>query len=104
MWAALLPAAPFASALSPSSSSSWDPLSSLRPIGHIDSVWRHKFATPRQGSVTPSARARLHLDGLDSSLDAAQSLEGLESYSHVWLVWLAHLNGHEATNSKVAAP
>ena len=53
---------------------------------------------------SPSARARLHLDGLDDSLDAAQSLEGLESYSHVWLVWLAHLNGHEATNSKVAAP
>ena len=73
-------------------------------LGHVTQLYSTVHLPPELPAQVPSARARLHLDGLDDSLDAAQSLEGLESYSHVWLVWLAHLNGHEATNSKVAAP
>lgn len=37
-------------------------------------------------------------------MDAAPCLEGLEQYSHVWLLWAAHLNGHDATQAKVRAP
>ena len=59
-----------------------------RPIGHICSVFPSKFGTPRQGSVTPDARASLRVV-LDDGLDACHALEGLEEFSHVWLLWAA---------------
>ena len=33
-----------------------------------------------------------------------EPLEGLGAYSHVWLIWAAHLNAHEARQAKVRAP
>ena len=38
------------------------------------------------------------------NLHAAQALDGLEEYSHVWLMWAADRNGHDAVQSKVRAP
>ena len=78
--------------------------SELTPIGHVRSCFSAKFGTPRQGCLAPAARATLQLDGLGADLDARQALDGLEAYSHVWLIWLAHLNGHAATRSKVQPP
>ena len=78
--------------------------SELTPIGHVRSCFSAKFGTPRQGCLAPAARATLQLDGLGAGLDARQALDGLEAYSHVWLIWLAHLNGHAATRSKVQPP
>ena len=78
----------------------------IRPIGHISSVWQQKFGAPRQGAVVPDAAASLQLvlDEHGAFRDAKPTLAGLEDYSHVWLVWVAHLNGHDATQSKVRAP
>ena len=56
----------------------------------------------------PDSKAVLRLDrnlGKGSaSLDARAAVHGLEDYSHVWLIWAAHLNGHDSTQSKVRAP
>jgi tRNA (Thr-GGU) A37 N-methylase len=82
------------------SGASW---TALRPIGHIESVFPEKFATPRQGALVPDARATLRV-ALGDGLDATAALSGLDEYSHVWLVWAAHLNGHAATKAKVRAP
>ena len=81
---------------------SWTGWQALRPIGQIQSIFPEKFGTPRQGSVVPDAVASLQLsmDGID----AAQALDGLEEYSHVWLMWAADRNGHDAVQSKVRAP
>ncbi len=82
----------------------WAGWASLSPIGHIESCFSEKFATPRQGSLVPDAPARLRLDTLPAGMSSAYALEGLEAYSHVWLLWAAHLNGHDATQAKVKAP
>ena len=75
----------------------------VSPIGRIKSVYPEKFGTPRQGSVVPDGVASLRVQ-LGGTMDARHAVEGLSEYSHVWLVWAAHLNGHRATQSKVRAP
>ena len=67
----------------------WD-WSSMAPIGFIQSVYPTKFGTPRQGAVVPDAVATLRLSALDASINPKQALEGLEEYSHLWLIWSAH--------------
>ena len=78
--------------------------SELTPIGHVRSCFAAKFGTPRQGCLAPAARATLRLDGLGAALDPVHALDGLDAYSHVWLIWLAPLNGPAATRSKVQPP
>jgi len=75
----------------------------LTPIGHIESCFGEKFATPRQGALVPDARATLRLE-LGDGMDPRAALDGIEEYSHVWLLWSCHLNGHTATQAKVRAP
>ena len=83
----------------------WAGWQQCRPIGYIDSPFPCKFATPRQGSLVPDSRAVLQLcRGLGREMDARAALDGLGEYSHVWLLWAAHLNGHDATSAKVRAP
>lgn len=75
----------------------------LRPIGFISSCFQHKFITPRQGSLSPSSRARINLD---KRWIGPGAFDGLESFSHVWIVaWLHHFN-HDRTQvkSKVHPP
>ena len=88
---------------SPSSPAAAAPLppSYLFPsIGTFHSIYNEKYGTPRQGSVTPHSRGRLvlhpHVD--------PQSLEGLAAYSHVWLLFVFHLNTNTAVRAKVRPP
>lgn len=89
-------------ALLASAIASWSALETVRPIGHIESCYSSKFATPRQGALVPDGRARLRVEC--GGIDARAALEGLDEYSHVWLLWSCHLNGHAATQAKVQAP
>eukprot|EP01097_Dermamoeba_algensis_P003395 TRINITY_DN2375_c0_g1_i1.p1 TRINITY_DN2375_c0_g1~~TRINITY_DN2375_c0_g1_i1.p1 ORF type:complete len:379 (-),score=58.44 TRINITY_DN2375_c0_g1_i1:698-1834(-) len=60
----------------------------LRPIGYLRSCFRTRNGTPRQGGLVPSSRALLALDPcLNESC-----LEGLSSFSHVWLIFSFHDN------------
>lgn len=62
----------------------------IESLGRFQSMFRGKFGTPRQGGlVSPSSsRASLTLRAeLSPSL-----LDGLEEYSHVWLVFIFHGN------------
>lgn len=54
----------------------------LSAIGHVKTPFAERRGTPRQGAFCPSARGVLKLSG---SLAPAM-LEGLEGYSHVWLL------------------
>jgi tRNA-Thr(GGU) m(6)t(6)A37 methyltransferase TsaA len=80
----------------------WTGWRSLQPIGEIRSIYSTKFGAPRQGAIVPDAVATLTLSLTD--IDAHQALEGLNEYSHVWLLWAAHLNEHDAKQAKVRAP
>jgi len=82
----------------------WSALSTLRPLGHIESCWSQKFGAPRQGSVSPDSRARLRVVDCGPGIAPEHALSGLDSYSHVWLIWASSLNGHAATQSKVQVP
>lgn len=73
------------------------------PIGHIRSCFAEKNGTPRQGSICPSSRASLELK-LPATLNPLHAVEGLDQFSHVWLLWQFHQNGVAAIRSKVAPP
>ena len=66
----------------------------LIPIGKISSVYRLCVGTPRQGLLAPNCRGRIELS---PALLSADSILGLDGYSHVWVVFVFHLN----TNSKI---
>ncbi|KAL1496230.1 hypothetical protein AB1Y20_016193 [Prymnesium parvum] len=73
-----------------------------RPIGVLRSVWVEKNGTPRQGSVCAASVAELRIRV--AGLNACHALEGLGSFSHVWLLFVFHKNGGAATKSKVQPP
>ena len=66
----------------------------LKPIGFVRSVFRDRRGTPRQGCLAPSAVAKLELA---PSVQARDSLLGLEAFSHLWLIFVFHQN----TNTQV---
>ena len=86
------PASPSPPTLSPSTgpapANPWSAPATFHPIGYVSSCFKLKFATPRQPHLTPSSRATLHL----SPHLSPSTLHGLAGYSHVWLLFLFHLN------------
>jgi tRNA-Thr(GGU) m(6)t(6)A37 methyltransferase TsaA len=73
----------------------------LRVIGHIESCFREKFGTPRQGALVPESKARLRI--LPEFLPE-HSLRGLEEFSHVWLILQFHLNSNKVLRPVVHPP
>lgn len=57
------------------------------PIGLIRSGFREKFGIPRQAGLAPAARATLELLPPYSQPEAVR---GLESFSHLWLIFVFH--------------
>ena len=77
----------------------------MEPIGVVQSIYRLCVGTPRQGLLAPHSRGRIRLHA-HVSLDA---LDGLQEYSHVWILFLFHLNTKSdskknKTPSKIAPP
>lgn len=60
-----------------------------RPVGIVHSCYGERRGTPRQGLLAPSARSRLELD---ARLVQPQALQGIEQFSHVWLLYSFHEN------------
>ncbi|XP_076916792.1 uncharacterized protein LOC143576631 [Bidens hawaiensis] len=61
----------------------------MAPIGIIRSCFSTRNGTPRRPLIVTLARARLTFD---ASLVPPASLEGLEGYSHCWIIYVFHLN------------
>ena len=74
---------------------------SLRVIGVLRSCFREKFGTPRQPHLAPAATASLTVS---AEHVPAQSLVGLERFSHVWLLSWFHLNTNKRYLPKVHPP
>lgn len=77
------------------------PAQPLRVIGRLSSCFREKFGTPRQPLLVPGATASLtiakeHLP--------EHSLNGLERFSHVWLISYFHLNTNKTVKPKIHPP
>ncbi|KMT03355.1 hypothetical protein BVRB_8g198910 isoform A [Beta vulgaris subsp. vulgaris] len=59
------------------------------PIGTVQSCFSTRNGTPRQPLLVPLARACLMFDPMRVP---PTSLEGLEEYSHIWIIYIFHLN------------
>ncbi|XP_074276326.1 uncharacterized protein LOC141600052 [Silene latifolia] len=76
------------------------------PIATVQSCFSSRNGTPRQPLLVPLARACLIFD---PSRVPPASLEGLEEYSHIWIIYVFHLNTDleklwlEPSRSKVKA-
>ena len=56
----------------------------IRPIGHIHTLFPEKFGLPRQSSLKEELLGALTLDG---EYARAEALHGIEDFSHLWLIW-----------------
>ncbi len=57
---------------------------SLHTIAHIENDFQTKFGIPRQSGLVPSLQSKIIFEPLYRNPDA---FRGLESYSHIWLIW-----------------
>ncbi|MBI5514557.1 MAG: tRNA (N6-threonylcarbamoyladenosine(37)-N6)-methyltransferase TrmO [Deltaproteobacteria bacterium] len=71
------------------------------PIGEVRTVFRDRFGVPRQPGLVPEARGTLKLRD-DPKLRAA--LQGLEGFSHVWVLFAFHAAGASDWRARVRAP
>ena len=73
----------------------------MEPIGYIESCFKDKFGTPRQPGLVKQAWARLKIR---ADLQPSEALQGLEGFSHVWLIWVFHQNKVARYHAKVHPP
>lgn len=75
----------------------------FNPIGFMESPLR-KNGSPRQGALAGNVRGRLTVSS-GTGNNEFMALDGLESFSHVWLVFVFHRNrGAEKLRNKVQPP
>lgn len=75
--------------------------SNISAIGWVESVFKEKFGTPRQSGVVPSATGTLHFY---APYDQEDAFEGLDGFSHLWVVSVFHLVPEEEFRPKVRPP
>lgn len=73
----------------------------MKPIGTIESCYKDKFGIPRQPGLVPAATAKLRLR---ADLHPEQALQGLDGFSHLWLIWEFHENRTARYHAKVHPP
>jgi tRNA-Thr(GGU) m(6)t(6)A37 methyltransferase TsaA len=85
-------------------------LMTIQPVGVVRSIYQLSVGTPRQGLLAPHARGRIELNMLPIDI-ATDAVAGLEDFSHVWIVFLFHLNTsaaggdeHRRRRAKIAPP
>ena len=59
----------------------------LTPIAHVQSCYPERFGIPRQAGLVPSATAAIIFSNTEPH---KLSLRGIESFSHIWVVFLFH--------------
>ncbi|MCC5812397.1 MAG: tRNA (N6-threonylcarbamoyladenosine(37)-N6)-methyltransferase TrmO [Ectothiorhodospiraceae bacterium] len=76
-------------------------LPTLQIIGRVESCYQQKFGTPRQPGLVAEATAKILLCG-DSA--RAEALQGLEAYSHLWVLFWFHLSAAQGWRPTVRPP
>ena len=59
----------------------------VEPVGVIHSCFKDKFGVPRQPGLVREARGELELF---APYDRDEALKGLESFSHLWIIFVFH--------------
>ena len=66
-------------------------------IGVVESCWRKLTGVPRQAGLCPHAESRIRVA---KHFAANGALDGLEGYSHVWVLWMFHKNVQQKSAKK----
>lgn len=74
-----------------------------QPIGYIESCFAGKNGTPRQPSICSLSRGCLRISKKVFN-NPEHSLMGLQQFSHVWILFIFHKNGHLKCKAKVQPP
>ncbi|TBR45097.1 tRNA (N6-threonylcarbamoyladenosine(37)-N6)-methyltransferase TrmO [Marinomonas agarivorans] len=74
---------------------------SFASIGVVHSCYRQKFGIPRQPGLVTEATARIELLSPFNRLD---TLEGLQSFSHIWVHFIFHACLQEGWKAKIRPP
>lgn len=73
----------------------------ISPIGHILTPFSQKFAIPRQGlSLSPAKGSVV----FSKEIDVVQATDGIDAFSHLWLLFLFHENLAQGFKAKVRPP
>ena len=73
----------------------------FQPVGIIRSCFPEKFGIPRQPGLVKEATATLELL---PPYDRTEALEGLEAFSHLWLIFVFHASLKETWKPTVRPP
>lgn len=73
----------------------------MEPIGYVKSCFPDKFGTPRQPGLVRGSRAELTLR---ADLQPELALQGIEEFSHLWLIFVFHKNQTARYHAKVHPP
>ncbi len=73
----------------------------IEPIAYFRSPLTSKFGLPRQGGVASELRGSIELV---AQYRHPEAVRGLESFSHLWLIWEFSANAHEAQGLTVRPP
>ena len=73
----------------------------IKPIAHIRTDFPEKFGIPRQSGLAPTLRGRIVFEPSFRNSDAVR---GLESFSHIWLIWEFSKNLRDGWSPTVRPP
>ncbi len=73
----------------------------FQPVAIVRSVFKEKFAVPRQSGLAPSAQAVIELL---PPCNSADYVAGLEQVSHIWLQFVFHQHLNTPARAKVRPP
>ncbi|MGD9213850.1 MAG: tRNA (N6-threonylcarbamoyladenosine(37)-N6)-methyltransferase TrmO [Desulfobacteraceae bacterium] len=73
----------------------------FEPIGFIHSCFKEKFGIPRQPGLVPSATATLQIE---SSYCRAEAFRHLETFSHIWIIFVFHKSVRHQWRATVRPP
>lgn len=73
----------------------------FEPIGKVISCYPDKFGTPRQPGLVKTSWAKIQID---KKWQPEAALEGLNGFSHLWVVFCFHLNKSDRYHAKVHPP
>ncbi|MCC5856928.1 MAG: tRNA (N6-threonylcarbamoyladenosine(37)-N6)-methyltransferase TrmO [Ectothiorhodospiraceae bacterium] len=73
----------------------------LRIIARVRSCFHEKFGTPRQPGLVPGSRADLVMA---PGFDQPEALDGIEGYSHLWILFWFHQSAGQGWRPTVRPP
>ncbi|XP_060063710.1 tRNA (adenine(37)-N6)-methyltransferase-like [Ylistrum balloti] len=75
----------------------------MKHIGVVNSLFTYKNGTPRQPSVCDTARGSITISK-EIFNNPEHSLDGIQQYSHIWIIFEFNKNNNQYTKAKVTPP